>query len=130
MPGFIPYGEIYLRREKRRKIDKNVRSFVWQKYNGNSLIGKCYVCKRPITNDYFEIGHDKSVAKGGSDNIKNLRPICAPCNHAMGTMSIEQYRAKYFGGKPVKTTKKKPKRKPRDSNVSFGFGKIRIKPFS
>src|SRR3989338_900510 len=72
----------------RKPIDKNIRSLVWNKYNGNSLAGKCYVCKRPITHDHFEIGHNKAVAKGGKDNITNLRPICGPCNRGMSTMSI------------------------------------------
>lgn len=112
---------------KRRPIDKNIRNVIWQKYNKNSLSGKCYVCKRPITHDYFEVGHNKAVSKGGKDNITNLRPICSNCNRAMGTMAIEQYKAKYFGKveKP-KSTKKastgaKPKRKSKSNDV-FGFG--------
>jgi len=33
---------------KRKTIPKHVRFLVWQKYNRNSLIGKCFVCKSPI----------------------------------------------------------------------------------
>ncbi len=114
---------------KRRPIDKNIRNVIWQKYNKNSLSGKCYVCKRPITHDHFEVGHNKAVAKGGKDNITNLRPICSNCNRAMGTMSIEQYKKKYFG-KETKSTAKPPKKaKPKiksKSNDPFGFGEIKI----
>ena len=113
--------------KKRRPIDKNIRSVVWQKYNENSLTGKCYVCKRPITHDHFEIGHNKAGVKGGRDNISNLRPICGPCNRGMGTMSIEQYKAKYFGEKrkSSKTTKKKSTKRRSKSYDPF---EIKIRP--
>jgi len=108
------FGNSLKKENKRRPIDKNIRSLVWQKCNGNSLSGNCYVCNRPITHDNFHIGHNKAIAKGGKDNVENLRPICAPCNYGMKTMSIEQYKAKHFGGKkPIqrKSKKKNLKRK-------------------
>lgn len=43
----------------------------------------------------FQVGHNKAVAKGGNDNISNLRPICGPCNRGMGTKSIEKYRENF-----------------------------------
>lgn len=82
---------------KRIAIPKNIRHLVWQKYNLNSLEGKCCVCNRPITHDNFDIGHEKAVANGGKNNISNLKPICRPCNSGMGTMSIEKFKRKYFG---------------------------------
>lgn len=97
----------------RRPIDKNIKSIVWQKYNKNSLSGECYACERPITYDHFEVGHNKAVAKGGKDNITNLRPICSNCNRAMGTMSIEQYKKKYFG------TTKPYSKPPKEPNSGF-----------
>ncbi len=91
--------------QKRRPIDKNIRSLVWQKYNKNSLSGECYVCERPITYDTFVVGHNISVAKGGTDNIANLRPICSICNNCMGTITIEHYKKEHFPSitKPPKT---------------------------
>jgi hypothetical protein len=44
----------------------------------------------------FQVGHNKAVAKGGNNNISNLRPICGPCNRGMGTMSIEKYRENFM----------------------------------
>ncbi|MFA5412241.1 MAG: HNH endonuclease signature motif containing protein [Candidatus Micrarchaeia archaeon] len=114
--SFSPQG--FSPKKKRRPIDKNVRSVVWRKYNGNSLDGKCYVCKRTITNDHFEIGHNKARAKGGTDNVSNLRPICGPCNRAMGKMSIEKYKAKYFG-KKAKSNKRKKKSPKKSVNSLF-----------
>jgi len=65
---------------------------------GNKVEGKCYCCKiRTIHITEFQVGHNKAVAKGGSDDISNLRPICGSCNRGMKTMSIEQYKKKYFG---------------------------------
>lgn len=83
--------------EKRRPIDKNTRDAVWLKYMGNKTEGKCYCCNtRTIHVLDFQVGHNKAIAKGGNDNILNLRPICGSCNRGMGTMSIEKYREKYF----------------------------------
>ncbi len=130
--GFTPMSE--KPENKRRPIDKNIRHLVWTKYNKSSLSGKCYVCKTPITFQHFHVGHNKAVAKGGKDNINNLRPICSSCNNSMRTMSIEQYKAKYFGGKkPTKKSGKKklPIKKPKDERVFGGsiFGKPPKNPF-
>ncbi len=97
---------------KRRKIPKSVKIKVWEKYFGlNTAVGKCYVCGRPIHITDFEVGHNKAVSRGGSDRISNLRPICATCNRSMGTMSIEAYKRKYFGGtKKQKMTRKRKKK--------------------
>jgi 5-methylcytosine-specific restriction endonuclease McrA len=100
-----------------RPIDKNVKMNVWRKYFGTKGEGKCYVCKRTIYIDHFQVGHNKARVKGGSDNINNLRPICGPCNRSMRTMSIETYKKKYFK-KPTKTKtpkkrKNKRKKKPK-----------------
>jgi hypothetical protein len=83
----------------RKPIPKDVRNLVWRKYIGNKPEGKCYCCRqRTISFDDFQVGHNKAVVKGGSNNISNLRPICGPCNRGMGTGTIESYRRKHFGG--------------------------------
>lgn len=96
------------RRKMRRKIPKGVRDDVWARYIGKDKVeGKCYVCKKPIRITNFEVGHNKAVSKGGSNRITNLRPICRKCNLSMGTMSIEDYKRKYYS----KTKKKKAPKK-------------------
>jgi 5-methylcytosine-specific restriction endonuclease McrA len=108
-------------RKGRGSTHKAVRDQVWDKYIGvKNIEGKCYCCGLTINYRTFEVGHNKAVAKGGKDNISNLRPICRPCNSSMGTMSIEQYKRKYYGkpSKPKKGTKTKTKpRKRKSPNV-------------
>src|SRR3989344_1187939 len=101
-----PFGETK-EPKKPRPIDKNVKDATWIKYFGNKAHGKCYCCKiRPIHITNFHLGHNRATAKGGKDDIPNLRPICAPCNQSMGTISIEKYRKKYFPGKKKKKIKR------------------------
>lgn len=105
----------------RKAIGKPLRDQVWLKYIGNKAQGKCYCCKiRTIHITDFQVGHNKAVAKGGSNNIANLRPICGPCNRAMRTKSIEWYRKKYFA-KPSANRKiiKKTKSKKSSSGKSW-----------
>lgn len=98
-----PFGK------KRRPIDKSTKNAVWFKYMKNKTEGKCYCCRiRTIHITDFQVGHNKAIAKGGGDNISNLRPICGPCNRGMHTMSIEHYKKKYYSSKS-KLPKKKRK---------------------
>ena len=90
---FGPYND----QPKKKTIPKAVKVTVWTKYIGaNVAEGKCYVCKRTIHITDFDLGHNKAVAKGGKNNITNLRPICRTCNTSMGTQTIETFKAKYF----------------------------------
>jgi 5-methylcytosine-specific restriction endonuclease McrA len=96
---------------KRKALGKPLRDAVWLKYMGNKAQGKCYCCKiRTIHITDFQVGHNKAVAKGGSDNIENLRPICGPCNRGMGTKTIDWYQTKYFAKKSNKPKAEKPKK--------------------
>lgn len=118
----------------RKPLGKPLRDQVWLKYMGNKAQGKCYCCRiRMIHVTDFHVGHNKAVAKGGKNNISNLRPICGPCNRGMGTKSVEWYRKKYFSkGIKKKPTKKsgtrKGTRKPADplGIKSIEFPKIGI----
>lgn len=106
-------------KKQRRKIDKNLRDAVWLKYMGNKVEGKCYCCQiRTIHITDFQVGHNKAVAKGGKDDIGNLRPICGPCNRGMATMSIEKYKKKYFSGAVTSSTKNSDKKKPVKSETT------------
>ncbi|MFZ3169183.1 MAG: HNH endonuclease signature motif containing protein [Candidatus Methanoperedens sp.] len=92
--------------QKRRPIDKNVKSTIWKMHNGLTISGKCYVCQEPIMHHTFEAGHIIAFANGGTDDISNLKPICKSCNGAMGKMNLEEYKKKYYGSraKTLKTT--------------------------
>lgn len=83
-------------KKNRKAIPKSVREQVWKKYMTNEN-GKCFCCNaRTISYYDFEVGHNKAVARGGKDNINNLRPICRSCNSSMGTMNIETYKRRYY----------------------------------
>lgn len=113
----------------RKSIGKPLRDQVWLKYMGNRAQGKCYCCKiRMIHITDFHVGHNKAVAKGGKNNISNLRPICGPCNRGMSTKSIEWHRKKYFSkcrkkkqSKKFRTRKRQRKRRsplwPKDFKI-------------
>jgi hypothetical protein len=92
-----PMGEGKVTRV-RRKIPKHIKEVVWARYIGaNKAEGRCCVCRKTIHFTDFEVGHDKAFAKGGDDNIGNLRPVCRSCNLAMGIMSIKEFKSTYFG---------------------------------
>lgn len=112
------------------KISKSLRDQVWMKYMGNKAQGKCYCCRiRPIHYTDFQVGHNKARAKGGKNNISNLRPICGPCNRGMRIMSIEQYRKKHFT-KPTKSKRSSKKgATKRKTATPFGFEPIKLPRF-
>jgi len=126
--GKLFWGE---EQKTRRKIPKGVRESVWNKYIGKDKIeGKCYVCDRRIRITNFEVGHNKAVAKGGSDRITNLRPTCRKCNLSMGTMSIEVYKKKYYSKSERRiTTKKKRTKRKRPKTPSERLAKQLEKDF-
>ena len=111
-------------RPKRKKIPVALKNTVWSKYIGaDKAEGKCYVCGRTIHITDFDLGHNKAVARGGKDNLNNLRPICRTCNSSMGTMSIERFKAKYFSKsvneKKKSTVQAKKKRRRKTSDWWF-----------
>jgi 5-methylcytosine-specific restriction endonuclease McrA len=66
-------------------IPKALREQVWITYVGPQFQTKCPVnwCKNKISVFDFEVGHNIPESKGGSLEIKNLRPICGRCNKSM-----------------------------------------------
>ena len=84
---------------KRKKIPKQIKTLVWNEYIGNDIMSnKCLCCKKEkIDIRNFHCGHVIAESKGGDLTIKNLRPICAPCNTSMGTMSMDDFTLTYFG---------------------------------
>ena len=72
-------------------IPEDVRYQVWQRYLGNVLDGKCFVCDIFLSYRSWHCGHIIARKNGGSIEVENLRPICGRCNHKMGIMHMYLY---------------------------------------
>ena len=82
---------------ERKAIPKAVKVRLWEIYFGSKMTGQCYVCNRKkIFRDDFEAAHNVSVAFGGTNNIKNLRPTCKSCNRGIGSNNLEDFRKEWF----------------------------------
>jgi hypothetical protein len=83
--------------QRRRPLPASVRDSVWNHYIGEDINKhRCLCCKKVlITNRQFQVGHVISVRDGGTDEISNLRPICSPCNHSMGTKNMIEFIKSY-----------------------------------
>ena len=105
---FFDFDDDKPKKTKRVRFDKNIRHAVWAKYIGEKTEGKCYCCgSRTIHITDFQVGHNKAIAKGGKNQISNLRPICGPCNRGMGTTTLESYKKKHFSKTDSTTSKSK-----------------------
>ena len=82
-----------LPKKNRQTLPKSVRDSVWNHYIGEDINKhRCLCCKKVLINNrQFEVGHVLSVRDGGTDEINNLRPICSPCNHSMGTTNMIEF---------------------------------------
>jgi hypothetical protein len=80
-------------KKKKASIPKKVKTDVWNTYIGADINKhRCLCCKKTIiSNTDFDVGHVVSEACGGTLEIGNLRPICAACNHAMGTRNMVEF---------------------------------------
>jgi len=74
------------------RITKRHKDFVWKRDIGNSKSGNCYVCRCVITDNDSAISHVTAKSKGGSNHVSNLRVTCKPCNDAMGTQNLEEFK--------------------------------------
>jgi len=84
---------------RRKNIPKHVKTMVWNLHMGvSNLEAKCFSCQaEKVDARNFQCGHVIAEAKGGDLTIKNLRPICLPCNASMGTCSMNEFTKMYFG---------------------------------
>jgi len=81
--------------QPRKQIPQSVKNELWMNHFGDRFHGKCFVCKKHIRKDQFEVGHVISVQAGGSDTLDNLRPICITCNRSMGTENLDDFKKRY-----------------------------------
>ena len=84
-------------KNKKQVIPKNIKVIVWNHYIGENIIHhRCLCCKKVlISNTSFHTGHVISEKAGGTHEINNLRPICASCNHSMGSENMVDFVIKY-----------------------------------
>lgn len=75
------------------KIELNLdqREEIWMKKVGNVLTSKCPACGISITVNKFEIAHNIAVAKGGTDELDNLRISCGPCNRECSIQVFDEF---------------------------------------
>lgn len=83
---------------KKENIPKSVKTHVWNLYIGSHINEhRCLCCKKTyVKNTDFHCGHVVSENDGGTREISNLRPICAPCNHSMGSLNMIDF-VKMYG---------------------------------
>jgi hypothetical protein len=87
------------KRTQRIKCPKPVREKLWRNYFGSSLDGKCYVCDTMIKFTDFEASHNIPHVDGGEWHVENLRPCCRTCNRSMGTMTVDEFKKRFFESK-------------------------------
>lgn len=83
----------------RKGIPKKIKSSLWKKYYGEVYNSLCLICNEPISIENFEAGHIIAVAKGGTNHIDNLKPICIGCNRSMGDQDMNMYIDCYYSSK-------------------------------
>lgn len=57
--------------------------------------GKCMYCGRKSSIDLMDIDHKNPMAKGGSDQKRNLQLLCRTCNTRKGATTDRQFRTKF-----------------------------------
>ncbi len=71
----------------KKAIPKALKEQVWIQNFGKVFQHKCYIkwCSNKINVFDFHVGHNIPESKGGTLCLENLKPICARCNHSMGS---------------------------------------------
>ena len=57
--------------------------------------GKCMYCGRKPGIDLMDVDHKNPMAKGGSDQKRNLQLLCRSCNTRKGATTDRQFRTKF-----------------------------------
>lgn len=69
-----------LRTSKRKHLPVSLRRQAWQRAHGR--------CQNCGSEHALEIDHIKPVAKGGADELANLRLLCRPCNQRAAIVKL------------------------------------------
>ena len=87
---------------KHKRISKQQREAVFNKYGGRCAYCGCELTLRTMQVDHIKAVYTSSLENDGvetqDDNLENLNPSCRQCNFYKGTLDIEQFRNK------IKTT--------------------------
>jgi 5-methylcytosine-specific restriction endonuclease McrA len=82
---------------KHKAIPKKTREALWTGQFGDTTKGACYCCKTDISVlGTWHAGHVIAQTNGGSDTVENLRAICLPCNLAMATENMEEFKRRCY----------------------------------
>ena len=87
---------------RRRSFSPELKRELFKSQNG-----KCMYCGRKPGIDLMDIDHKNPMAKGGSDQKRNLQLICRTCNTRKGATTDRQFRTK-FKAAGVPTTQTPP----------------------
>ena len=81
---------------RKQTIPHAIRWQVWLNYAGENFQAKCSTpwCRNIMRAYDFQAGHILAEAAGGAVSLDNLIPICATCNHSMGTMHFSEWAAR------------------------------------
>lgn len=83
---------------KRIKFTQAHRYLVWNTQIGrDSAHGPCWCCQTDVNFQDYEIGHLRSLAEGGANNVTNLVVLCRSCNRSMGTADAHTFRLQLTG---------------------------------
>jgi hypothetical protein len=86
------------KRKSKRSIKPRIRREVWNTHIGEDVaISMCMCCETiKITQHHYICGHVVADCNGGTQDVENLRPICAMCNDAMGHENMAEYKMAHF----------------------------------
>lgn len=83
---------------KHKRIPKQQREIVFNKYGGRCAYCGCELTLRTMQVDHIKAVYTSSLENDGvetqDDNLENLNPSCRQCNFYKGTLDIEQFRKK------------------------------------
>ena len=72
---------------KRIIMTENKRQRIYYKTDG-----RCAYCGCEINLKNMQIGHVVPMRRGGTNDEKNLLPVCRSCNHRKGSSTLEHFR--------------------------------------
>jgi len=86
---------------KKQPIPNHVKTLLWNHWVGcDKAETYCLCCKvTKISIRSFHAGHIIAESKGGDMTVKNLKPICGPCNLSMGSRNMDEFIKKFGLGK-------------------------------